>query len=685
MTLPYWPEERLSELVERLGRQSGFAPEDPGSSSGLDIERIAARMGLHAELLELGYADVEAFLSSSAPALVATAQGWLGILMGGESPGLLAPDLSQPRLPKALLCAELRKTVEGRAGAQVDRVLARAGIRSESARRHLLGQRLGGAQFSADYLSEGMTPPRFFLLRPAAERLSQQLGEQRLGHRLAQLLILLLLSQLLAIGGWWVMGAGLLAGQVDAAWFWGWVLLMLCGLPLNLAISWVQGNLALGAGVLLKQRLLLGTLKLEPGRIRQAGVGQLIARVDESQAVEALALGAGFASLAAVVEVAGASWVLWNGAGGGLAMLALVGGCAVAGLLGTLYARQRLRWTDGRMSLSADILENMVGYRTRIAQLPPDAWHVQEDRLLDRYLGEARRLDRLGILLNGLFPGLWRILGLAALLPGLLMGASTGSLAVGLGGVLLAHGALLKLVGGLESAIGAGVAGRSILELVRAGGQREGVPAVEGRPEGALLEARNLVFAHPGQAPTLNGLNLRVERGDRILLEGASGAGKSTLGSILAGIRAPTSGLLLFGGLDRAALGSSRWRSRVVLTPQFHENHLVTETLAFNLLMGRPWPAPMETLAEATQLCVELGLGPLLERMPAGILQMVGEGGWKLSHGEQSRVMLARAILQEADVVVLDESFAALDPETMALCLETVVRRAPALVVIAHP
>jgi ATP-binding cassette subfamily B protein len=157
------------------------------------------------------------------------------------------------------------------------------------------------------------------------------------------------------------------------------------------------------------------------------------------------------------------------------------------------------------------------------------------------------------------------------------------------------------------------------------------------------------------------------------------------LGSILAGIRAPTSGLLLFGGLDRAALGSRRWRRRVVLTPQFHENHLVTETLAFNLLMGRPWPAPMGAMAEATELCVELGLGPLLERMPAGILQMVGEGGWKLSHGEQSRVMLARAILQHADVVVLDESFAALDPETMAMCLETVIRRAPALVVIAHP
>ena len=112
MTLPYWPEERLSELVERLGRFAGFAPEDPGTSTGLELERIAARMGLHAELLELGYADVEAFLSSSAPALVATTQGWLGILMGGESLQLLAPDLSRARVPQALLSAELRKTVE---------------------------------------------------------------------------------------------------------------------------------------------------------------------------------------------------------------------------------------------------------------------------------------------------------------------------------------------------------------------------------------------------------------------------------------------------------------------------------------------------------------------------------------------------------------------------------------------
>ena len=64
-------------------------------------------------------------------------------------------------------------------------------------------------------------------------------------------------------------------------------------------------------------------------------------------------------------------------------------------------------------------------------------------------------------------------------------------------------------------------------------------------------------------------------------------------------------------------------------------------------------------------ICAELGLGDLLDRMPAGLLQMVGETGWQLSHGERSRLYIARALLQDAELVVLDESFAALDPENL--------------------
>ena len=64
---------------------------------------------------------------------------------------------------------------------------------------------------------------------------------------------------------------------------------------------------------------------------------------------------------------------------------------------------------------------------------------------------------------------------------------------------------------------------------------------------------------------------------------------------------------------------------------------------------------------------------------------MVGEGGWQLSHGERSRVFIARALLQKADLIILDESFAALDPENLRRSLQCVLDRSPALVVIAHP
>jgi ATP-binding cassette subfamily B protein len=67
------------------------------------------------------------------------------------------------------------------------------------------------------------------------------------------------------------------------------------------------------------------------------------------------------------------------------------------------------------------------------------------------------------------------------------------------------------------------------------------------------------------------------------------------------------------------------------------------------------------------------------------MLQMIGETGWQLSHGEKSRLYIARSLLQDANLVILDESFAALDPETLQLALGCALRRAKALLVIAHP
>jgi ATP-binding cassette, subfamily B, bacterial len=128
-----------------------------------------------------------------------------------------------------------------------------------------------------------------------------------------------------------------------------------------------------------------------------------------------------------------------------------------------------------------------------------------------------------------------------------------------------------------------------------------------------------------------------------------------------------------------------RGQRRVAAAPQFHENHVLTGSFAFNLLMGRRWPPRIEDFVEAKAACDELGLSDLLERMPAGFDQLLGETSWQLSHGERSRLYIARALLQDGELLILDESFAALDPENLRLALECVLSRAQTLLVIAHP
>jgi ATP-binding cassette subfamily B protein len=71
--------------------------------------------------------------------------------------------------------------------------------------------------------------------------------------------------------------------------------------------------------------------------------------------------------------------------------------------------------------------------------------------------------------------------------------------------------------------------------------------------------------------------------------------------------------------------------------------------------------------------------------MPVGLQQQIVETGWQLSHGEKSRLYLARALLQRTDLLLLDESFASLDPRTLQHCLTQVLDQAPTLLVIAHP
>ncbi len=464
-------------------------------------------------------------------------------------------------------------------------------------------------------------------------------------------------------------------------------------MPARLLVTWWQGRFTIGAGRLLKQRLLYGALRLEPEEIRHQGAGQILSRILESTNIESLALNGGFLGLIARIELILAGVVLVAGAGGGFHALLLAVWIAIALLTGWSLFRRRHHWTETRLELTNDLIERMVGHRTRLAQERREQWHEGEDRAVEHYLEQSKAMDRMAMIQTCMARG-WLVSGLLGLAPAFISGsAHAGALAASLGGVLLAFMALEKLGAGLSSLLGAAIAWRQVAPLFEAAARVESDEphqltirkgkSVDGE---TLIEARGLVFRYEGRAQSvLRGIDLRIQAGDRILLQGSSGGGKSTLASVLAGLKIPESGLLLLNGLDRQTLGGEGWRRRAVMVPQFHENHVLSATFAANPLMGRRWPPREGDLREAESLCRELGLGELLDRMPGGMHQMVGETGWQLSHGERSRLFMARALLQDESMVVLDESFAALDPKTMEQCLRCVKHRAATLLVIAHP
>ena len=689
-----WPAAAAGDALDMLAAHLGVRAPRTGhesSSAGGDLPAClaarAARLGLEIEPVETSYRDAAATLRVCAPALLMLPDGRLLAVTGGRGRRLrVLPPRGRPRrIGLREVAAHWVAPWEVEAGPAVDRLVEAAGIplrRRRRARAALLAERLARKHLTG-----------IFLVRPApGSSFWRQAWWAGLHRAFFGFLGCYLAGYSLLLASWWALGAGVLQGHFVRDGILAWGLILLSGVPFRAMSVWSKARLTIDGSALLKRRLLAGALRLRPEEIRDQGVGRLLGRVLESEAVETLALNGGFLTIAGLIEIALSAAILATASG---RQAALLGGWVLVSLaLGRRLHRERRAWTDRRLEMTHDLVERLVGYRTRIAQEPRDRWHEEEDRLLARYLEDSRRFDRAKAVMVSAVPRGWLVIAWIGLLPVFLEGgASRTLLALSVGGMLAAYRGLSKLAEGFSHTSGALLGWREAEELFRAAARSE-APASIALPEagplpregGAVLEAVDLTFRHRLRSrPVLDSCDLRIDPGDRILLEGASGCGKSTLAAVLAGLREPDSGLALLHGFDRHSLGGAAWRHRVALAPQFHENHVFTETFAFNLLMGREWPPTPEDLAEAAAVCRELGLGDLLDRMPSGLQQIVGESGWQLSHGERSRLFMARALLQRAGVVVLDESFAALDPENLQQALDCALRRAPALLVIAHP
>ncbi|MFF9896555.1 ABC transporter ATP-binding protein [Streptomyces longispororuber] len=204
-------------------------------------------------------------------------------------------------------------------------------------------------------------------------------------------------------------------------------------------------------------------------------------------------------------------------------------------------------------------------------------------------------------------------------------------------------------------------------------------PAEPVRPAGHGLEVDAVTFRHDGHT-VFDGLTLSVPEGRRLGVVGPSGAGKSTLLHLLARFHDVDAGAVRVGGADVRSIGTADLMARFAVV--FQDVYLFDGTIEDNVRLGRP----DATAAEVREAAAAARLDEVVERLPDGWATTVGEGGARLSGGERQRVSIARALLKDAPIVLLDEVTSALDPVNEAAVHAGVERlmQGRTVVMVAH-
>lgn len=175
------------------------------------------------------------------------------------------------------------------------------------------------------------------------------------------------------------------------------------------------------------------------------------------------------------------------------------------------------------------------------------------------------------------------------------------------------------------------------------------------------LNASDLCFRYPGAVdPIIKGIDLNVSEGEHVLVQGASGAGKTTLGKLLAGILTPGRGGVSFGGIELRRLDEAFLRGKIGFLSQ--SPILFNDTLAANLRLGAA-PATREELLRVLDI---VGLSAFVDELPDGLDSWIGEHGRGVSGGEGRRLALARLLLADFRILILDEPMAGVDADTAA-------------------
>ena len=195
------------------------------------------------------------------------------------------------------------------------------------------------------------------------------------------------------------------------------------------------------------------------------------------------------------------------------------------------------------------------------------------------------------------------------------------------------------------------------------------------------IEIKNLSFQFPGSdRPVLHGISLRIEEGQTAAIVGPTGSGKSTLASLLPRLHEPPPGTVFIDGVDVGEIPLARLREAIAVVPQ--EPFLFSDTIAENISFGveSADPARMRTAAATARLDKDV------EGFPRGYETLVGERGITLSGGQKQRTALARALMVDPRILILDDSLSAVDTYTEEEILSRLhgVMRQRTSIIVAH-
>lgn len=200
-------------------------------------------------------------------------------------------------------------------------------------------------------------------------------------------------------------------------------------------------------------------------------------------------------------------------------------------------------------------------------------------------------------------------------------------------------------------------------------------------PQDASIELCDVHFRYSADAPeVLCGVSLRSAPGSMTALIGESGSGKTTVMQLIARSFDVSRGRVLIGGVDVRQMSSEQLAGQI--SQIFQNNYLFSGSIAENIRIGKPDVSD----AELQEVVRQAGVTEIIERLPQGLDTPVGEGGVSLSGGERQRIAIARALIKDAPILLVDEATAALDTENQAVIAEALalLRGRRTLIVIAH-